>query len=432
MPMFAGAADEDFLPAAMALERTPIPLLVGSLVPALCALLIAVVAWTWLSRVDVVVSARGRVVPSGQVKHVQAQEPGIVTAIHVSEGQRVAAGDRLLELDPRAAEADHLRLAAERRHLEHERARLTTLLALLAGPKPLAASADPRVVSEFSSFAAARRALEEEIALAAAEEQMLAARLAQSEATLPLLQERSAALASLAARQLAPRLSWLELEEQRLHHSLGQDVLRAERGMSRARNANASERLAQLAAQTRAGWLAELEQVRTRLAVHAEAEQQNLLQRARLHVHAPVAGTVQDLALSTHGAVVGAGERLLNIVPEAVPLMVEAWLENQDVGHVRAGQTVVIKVETFPFTRYGTLAGTIAGVAPDATALEREGLLYLARIHLEDDTLWVDGSRQRLTPGMAISAEVHLGTRRLLEYLLAPLMRHAGEAFRER
>lgn len=120
------------------------------------------------------------------------------------------------------------------------------------------------------------------------------------------------------------------------------------------------------------------------------------------------------------------------IVPKGQALEIEAKLLNKDVGFVRAGQPATIKVESFPFTRYGTLTGKVTAVSRDAMADEVLGLVYATRVHVEDATLNVDGVEVNMTSGMAVGVEIKTGDRRILEYFLSPIVQTVDESIRER
>lgn len=151
-----------------------------------------------------------------------------------------------------------------------------------------------------------------------------------------------------------------------------------------------------------------------------------------MRLTAPVGGTVQQLAVHTVGGVVMPAQPLLVIVPGDNALEVEALVENKDIGFVQAGQAVAVKVETFPFTKYGTLPGKVIQVSGDAIQDERQGLVYTARVRLSRITLDVDGKKVNLTPGMTVTADIKTGKRRVIEYFLSPLMQYGDESLRER
>ncbi|MFN2309471.1 MAG: HlyD family type I secretion periplasmic adaptor subunit [Gammaproteobacteria bacterium] len=159
-----------------------------------------------------------------------------------------------------------------------------------------------------------------------------------------------------------------------------------------------------------------------------KAEQRTGLQT----LTAPMAGIVQQLAVHTVGGVVTPAQELLKIVPQEGNLEIEAWVLNNDIGFVSEGQIAEIKVETFPFTKYGTLNAEVINVSNDAVTDEEKGLIYAARVLMKDATIQVGDKLVNLTPGMAVTVEVKTGTRRLIEFVLSPLLRYRDEGLRER
>jgi len=159
-----------------------------------------------------------------------------------------------------------------------------------------------------------------------------------------------------------------------------------------------------------------------------KARQRHALQR----LTAPLDGEVQQLAVHTVGGVVTPAQQLLVVVPYEHQLEVEAMVENKDIGFVKRGQPVEVKVETFPFTRYGLIGGRIVSISNDAVQLEKGGLVYPARIALARSVIQVEGQPVKLAPGMAVTAEIKTGTRRLIEFFLSPLLKSVQETARER
>lgn len=147
---------------------------------------------------------------------------------------------------------------------------------------------------------------------------------------------------------------------------------------------------------------------------------------------APVDGTVQQLAVHTVGGVVTPAQPLLVVVPREHALEVEAFLENKDIGFVAAGQEAVVKIETFPYTKYGTVPATVAHVSDDAIADEKKGLVYAARVRLGQTAIRVEEKLVNLSPGMAVTVEIKTGRRRVIEYFLSPLLQYKDESLRER
>jgi hemolysin D len=147
---------------------------------------------------------------------------------------------------------------------------------------------------------------------------------------------------------------------------------------------------------------------------------------------APVAGTVQQLAVHTAGGVVTPAQVLLVLVPEEAEVTAEVALENKDIGFVKVGQQAEVKLETFPFTRYGTVPATVTRISADAVPDEKRGALFMATLKLDKSAMTVEGKNIRLSPGMNLTAEVKTGKRRAISYLLNPIQQHADEAAKER
>ena len=199
-----------------------------------------------------------------------------------------------------------------------------------------------------------------------------------------------------------------------------------------ARLADAKNQRSVLLAETRRQAMDEMAQARRLADASHQDAQRAEASGALLQITAPVDGTVQQLQIHTVGGVVPAAQPIMQIVPSQGPLEVEAFVENKDVGFIHAEQTVAIKVQAFEYTKYGTLPARVVHISRDAIPDEKKGLLYAVRIALEDDSLLVDGRRAALGPGMAITAEIKTGDRRVIEYVLSPLLRHADEALDER
>lgn len=154
-------------------------------------------------------------------------------------------------------------------------------------------------------------------------------------------------------------------------------------------------------------------------------------------LHAPVAGQVQDLAIHTVGGVVQEAQQLMLIVPQDARLEVEAMLPNRDIGFVHEGDRAVVKVHTFPFTKYGTMAATVTRISDDAIHDQKQagtpdGLLFGISLLMDGDTLPVEGRDVRLLPGMQVTVEIITGRRRIIEYFLSPVQRRVQESVRER
>ncbi len=453
-----------FLPAALEIVETP-PSPTGRMIAATLILLFcSALAWAAWGTIDIVAAATGKVVSSGGSKVVQPFETGVVRAIRVQDGQTVHEGDLLIELDPtvNAAERDHLRtdLLAE----QVNSARLTAAIA--AGDDPVAdfrppADADAALVAtqrqllvnQVAEQRAKIAALARQQAQKEAEQATTLATIHKLETMIPVIQPRVDIRKALMDRELGSKLSYYEtlqlLVEQQEDLAVQKNrLVEAEAAVGAIRETRA-QAIAEYR-RTLSDDLAKSEQKRNGLAQDLiKAEQKTKLQELR----APAAGVVQQLAIHTVGGVVTPAQPLLVVVPADSRLEIEAMVSNRDIGFVHAGQEAEIKVDTFNFTRYGLLNGRVVSVSQDAIVRDRpqdrsgdrqagaqnetsepkgQELNYSARISLDRAAIQVDERTVNLAPGMAVTVEIRTGSRRILDYLLSPLLRYRQEVMHER
>jgi hemolysin D len=258
------------------------------------------------------------------------------------------------------------------------------------------------------------------------------ARIEKLSATIPLVKERADAHEELMNRKVAARVDFLQLKQQLVE--LIQDRAIEQRQLEEINvlKSSVSEQRAQLKAEI--GVRANDELVKTRRRVAALAQElRKAEERRRLRqLRAPVGGTVQQLSVHTIGGVVSPAQPVLVVVPKGSPLEIEAFVLNKDVGFVEAGQPAEIKVESFPFTRYGLVHGEVVYVSADAVENEDQGLTYPARVAMREDKILVQDRWVRLGPGMSVTVEIKTGQRRLIEFFLSPFLRYQDESMKER
>jgi hemolysin D len=434
-----------FLPADLELQETPPHPAPGLLMWIFLAMLLFAAVWSVFGRLDIICVAEGSVIPDGKVRVVQPYDRGVVGAVLVREGQRVEPGQALIELDPTQAEADGARLESERRLAERTRLRRLALSELLRLPGRQPAGlvlARPEVggdpsnglalLEEYSAVASrlehlASQRLEREAELRANE-----ADIRRLEDSIPLNDERLAVVQRLHDRRLIGMNEYLTVRERQVELARGLEAARQRSVQLREAVRSAESQIESYRAESLASALAELDGLEQRLeAVGQElAKARELASRTTLR--SPVRGAVKGLRANTVGGVVSPAEVLMEIVPAGEALEVEAFVGNADIGYVEEGQPAEVKVATFPFTRYGTIGATVIHVAGDATADDRAGLVYRVRLRLDRDRVTVDGRDVPLLPGMAVTAEIATGKRRVIEYLLSPLLRMKHDSFRER
>jgi hemolysin D len=417
------------------------------------ALIVIALVWAVLGRVEIVAVAPGKIIPSGQVKVIQPANIGRVKAIHVADGDTVEAGQPMIELDPTLAEADRERLQSDWTAGTLELARWRAFATWLETGKAAdlrteatQALAELKLPISESSIELQRallmQAIAEQRSRVASIDQSLARRRADAASTaqvleklrktLPLVTQRAESVRKLSESSLVARNSYLEMEQERIE---AEQDLAAQESALVSTNATIAELIEQrqlTLAEARRTALEKVEELGARVA----GQRQELIKARDIASNqvlvSPVDGIVQQLKVHTIGGIVQPAEPLLVVVPKDQILEVEARVLNKDIGFVRSGQRVTIKVESFPFTRYGVIDGEVSSVSRDSIADEKLGLYYVARVRVAKSTIKVDGVDVMLSPGMAVTAEVKTGTRRLIDYVLSPVMQHVNESGRER
>ena len=435
-------AEPRFVPALAELEQSAPSPLPRAVLWILIALLAGLGAWGVFGRLDVIAAAEGRLVPRSQLKIVQPVEGGVLRELLIAEGERVAKGQLLGRMDTQAAQADAAALQAE---LSLRLLQLRRIDAEINGVPLAREERDPREM--YAQVEAQREARVRAYDNSLAEERAVIAR-AQREASaaqetreklagaIPVLMEQEKAFERLAADGFAGKLMLRQRSRERLEAE--QDLRAQEHRVESARAAieQSERRMGQLTANYRAQLRAErieAERERSRAAQELEKLQHR---RTLAELRAPADGIVKDLATHTPGTVLTPGAVLMTLVPEGEPLLAEVWLQNQDAGFVRAGQSAKLKLTAFPFQRYGMLEGRVLRISADSSergdGRTATGYAYRALIEPHAQELRVGEALHRLLPGMQLTAEIRLAERTVFEYLLSPLQKVAAEAGRER
>lgn len=435
-----------FLPAALALQEAPVHPAPRIIQWTIIAFAVIALLWACIGEIDVVATATGKIVPSGKSKVIQPSEVAVVKAIHVYDGQRVKAGELLVELDTQITGADVQRLKSDLLAAQVDSARAGALLdAIEEGREPASLasriaqaseaqqrSAQTWLRGQYLELQSTLQQSDAEIAQRTAEIQAARAWVAKLQESLPIARQLAADYKRLLDKAYVAKHAYLEKEQQRLDQERELAVQQARVLELQAAKQQAESRRQSVLAQTRRAMLDLLHESEQRAAglqqELSKAEQRNRL----MHLTAPVDGTVQQLAIHTAGGVVTEAQPLMVIVPSNQPVEVEAMLENKDIGFVRPGQEVEVKVDTFTFTKYGVVHGTVVSISDDAIEDERLGLVYSTRIQLKENSIVVGSQQVALSPGMSIRAEVKTDKRRVIDYFLSPLKEHQSESLSER
>jgi adhesin transport system membrane fusion protein len=407
------------------------------------ALLLLASSAVWASQTELeeIATAAGMVVPLGQVKVVQHLEGGIITRIHVRDGDLVQPGQALLQLDLGAGGLNREELQVRLDGLQLKRARLHAEVddLPLALPAPESQRQPKLAAAETLAFDSRRRELDSglrvlrnRIRQQEFEITAIDARRTSIQKRLDLAHEQQAMVRNLLRSRLVARMDALTLERE--VEAIQGEVAKLDIDREKALEAldEASEREQQERERFRSQAAGELSQTELEIGRHEELLAKASDQELRTEVHSPIDGIVKNLRFNTIGGIVGPGEPMMEIVPSGDSLVVEARLAPADVGQVAVGQPVVVKISTFDYLRYGALHGQVEQVAADST-VDEAGKQYFKMIIATSSTALETGGRShRISPGMEALVDVRIGSRSVISYLLKPVLKLRHEAFRER
>ena len=428
--------ESEFLPAALSLQTAPVSPATRWITRILIGIIAFVLLWSIFGRMDIIVNASGKIIPSERTKSIAAVETARVDKLYVEEGQIVNAGDPLIELDTRMSDRERDKAIGDRDTARLQIARSRALLASIDANalQPLTGTdviAQERILDAVEHLQSQWRDYQ-------SKRQRLDGEVARYSRQIPLISQRARDYKALAKDHDVSVHAWLEKE---------QDKAEVEGKLADAtnqRNALISETRKNAQDQLNEGlkFAASSDQDAERAIAHSDL----------LRLTAPVDGTVQQLTVHTVGGVVQAAQPIMVVVPKQDQVEIEAFIENKDIGFIHEGQEAEVKVETFDYTKYGTIKGKVSHVSRDAIdpngtaamdALQNKdkqkkdqdkpkGAVYSVKVLMDQNRINIDGREVPLTPGMSASIEVKTGSRRIIEYFLSPLIQHTRESLNER
>ena len=432
-----------FLPAHLELVETPVHPAPRWSMRIIVALAFAVAVIAVIGQLDIVAVAKGKLIPNERVKVIQPAVTGVVRRILVHDGQRIAAGQLLVELDPTQATADASKANASKVDAALAIARSQALLKAQAnGGPPVVLAVDgasrPDMDQAQRLTDGVYRAYMDKVSSSQAE-------LAKREAEMATLREQVASLAATAplARQQADQYKLLAKDKyvaQTDYLDKEQAALQKEHDFASQKShiheiaASITEQRAEIAAtmsEFRRTQLDQLDRATQQLKQSSNDETKAVTRQKLMSLTSPVSGTVQQLAVHTLGGVVTTAQSLMEVVPDDA-VEVEANIENKDIAFVKVGQQAVVKFDAFPYTRYGYLTGNVASVSNDAMPDKKLGLTFVARVRLPANRMFANGQWISLTPGMTATVEIKTGKRSVAHYFLDPVIETGEESLRER
>ncbi|HDM8285034.1 TPA: HlyD family type I secretion periplasmic adaptor subunit [Yersinia enterocolitica] len=431
----------DFLPAYLDIVERPVAPLARRTAWFLALTLLLVLVWSIAGRLDIHASANGKVIVAEHSKIIQSLEPGVVVAINVHDGDRVVAGQVLLELNPIGVDAEVNNINQQLMHRSLEAARMSALLtdAPLTNfiypdnsPENLVMTAKSLLTKEYDEVNAELARQDSERAVNQAYIQAGSTNITHHQALMKNIHQRLQALQTLVKSKAIAEAEVLIQEREWLNARAEGNRLESEQAVLRAKMRNLAQVRLHYLAEKKRSYQEQLNkahevinQLKQELVKLTEKQRQQTLR-------APVDGVIQQSSVHTLGGVVTSAQPLMILVPESHQLELDVMILNKDIGFVLPGQAVEVKIDSFPYTRFGTLSGEVKHISLDAMEDQQQGLVFPACIRLDSDTLTVEGKPVRLSAGMSVSAEIKTGRRRVIDYLLSPLQQYQSEAMRER
>ncbi len=448
-----GVDPQDFSPSLLRVQSQPSAPFARAMLHLLLILLFALILWAAFGKLDIVATAEGKLIPQTYLKIVQPFEQGLISEILVGEGQHVQAGQILMRLDTTLSDADGKAINAD--YLVKQIA-LRRIDAELTDKEFKRHRNDPEPLynESLAQYRANRLAYQTALAQERsthdkAQSDLAAAQQARTKLTetLPHYREQAQAYADLARDGYVSKLA--ATDKEREHIEKEQDLKTQEHIIvsAQATLALSGRKLEQISADYRQKLQAERADNSGKLdKTQAEYAKQQY-RHELLELKAPQDGIIKDVATHTIGTVISPGTILMTLIPKDEILRAEVWVSNEDVGFIHLGEPVKIKFASYQFQKYGMVDGQIAHLSADATDNTQQGAgqssppskpgnnqpySYRALVDLKAQELLVNGVRHALSPGMQVTAEIHLGTRTILEYLLSPVTGAFQEAGRER
>lgn len=458
-------SESEFLPAALEIMETPPNPASRMIASTIILFIISAVLWASLGSVDIIATASGKIIPTERTKVIQPLESGVVRAIRVQDGQHVKAGDVLVEIDTTISAAERDRIRDEYLQAALDAARLKAAVNLEGDPSasfvPPEGASEAQIafqksllLNQVEEINDKLKSLDHQIAQNEGNKAAIAATISKLEQSIPYMQKRAEARETLANQGYGSKLEYLTAQQDLVEHRQELEVQKGRLAEAEGAVASFRDQRRQAGDEYKHANLKDLDEVeQKRASLYEQLVQASQKYRFQT-LTAPVDGTVQQLAVHTEGGVVTPAQVLMSIVPAGSRLEIEAMVSNRDIGFVHAGQEAEIKVDTFNFTKYGLIRGHVESVSQDSMLREKpadksdfkrhvgdesdtsepagQELVYSSRVLFDQTQMQIDDRLVDLEPGMAVTVEIKTGKRRVIDYILSPILRHKQQALRER
>lgn len=436
-----GSRERSLLSETVQIEEELLPTYVRPMLGIIAITVVAFFFWAGLTNVKEVARAPGEIVPVGKIKVVQHLDGGVVAEIPVEERMLVEEGQVLLRIDGSQATADLRQMEARLVALTLRAERISAFaedrppdLAPLAGNHADLLTGQQelyrqQIETRKSTLSILDHQINQRMQRLVQQEKALSAAREQQALSADLLRMRE----ELAARRLVNRTVLLETRRAKVSADGEVARLQEEIDVNQQELAEVRTRRADAENQLRRDALNELGSVRAEMAEVEETLQRLQARVDRLVIRAPHSGYIQDLKVQTVGQVIQPGALLMQVVPDQAPLEAEIRIAPKDVGHVRTGQRVNLRITSYDYTRFGYATGELKRISASSVASE-DGRThyYRAWVTLDRPSVGDTPGRYLLQAGMSLEADIVTGEKTLLTYLTKPIIDVVSRSFQER
>ncbi len=413
----------------------------GLFVLTLCAATAATIGWAATTRLDEVTLGDGRVIPAGKLKVVQSLEGGIVGALLVREGQIVREGETILRIDPTGVGASLGEQTEKLAGLEALRARLLAEVSgkplifsdALQRERPDLASNERKIYEgRAQELISALSALEQAAAQRQQEIAETRAKIANLTEALAITERELSIIRPMVQKGVAAKVELVRLE-QRENETRGQ-LEAAELSLPRIEAAlqEAKDRRREKDLNFKGEAMTKLSSAEIEFSALQQASKGDADKLRRTEITAPVSGTIKSVHVTTVGEVIKPGASIVEIVPTADTLLIEARVKPQDIAFLHPGLPATIKLTAYDYALYGGLPGRLEQIGADSITTEKGETFYIVHIRTDKNHLEKNGHQLPIIPGMVAIAEVKTGSKTVLEYIAKPVTRLAHQSLRER
>lgn len=418
--MFKESDDShEFLPIIAEIEEEPMNPLGRTMFWILVALIACTILWLFLGKADVVVSARGKIIPDGETKILQPLETGVIKKILIKEGDFVKKGQTLIEIDPSTTEPELVSMKANLNYINLERKRLRAV----SNGKSFGNASSDSAQTQKELYQSALSDLNNQLQAKIAEIKSVDEEIANYRKQLSInfeKEKRMNNVSDIIAKNDLEKVHAENIEYRskitELNHRKSGLMKELAYIRSNFKTQNFNE-------------LADRDKKATELdanikEIEFRKEQQNII--------SPVDGYVNTLLVHTTGGVVTPAQKLVSVVPLNAPLIVKAQVMNRDIGFIKEGLPVLIKIDTFDFQKYGMIKGVVKKVSRDSVEDQRLGPIYDVFIIPKNHTLMVEGRETPISTGMSLTAEIKVNKRRIIEFFIYPMIKYWNQAIQVR